>query len=254
MKRLVIAVAIFGFLAIHATGQSTQPGQWRSSQNSVEPENKKSPGQMLQEALLRVPTLDELHSELRTHSNLHDTYLHIATVGNEKSVPLLLERLRKDYGASEPVLRPGMLEGFDCAQLHLIDALRAITNSDQGMHYPRWAAWWQKNQDLSQRRWALDGFATAGLHPTEPIDERFALELIEQVGHNRNYLSFNSSRTLSNVPAEQRKKWAAIASTSPERFRRLGVIATLRQFGGNDAEIYSEACPQIPTPKFDAKH
>jgi WD40 repeat protein len=128
------------------------------------------------------------------------------------------------------------MEGFDCAQLHLIDALRSITNSDQGMHYPRWAAWWQKNKDLSQQQWRLDGFAAAGLHVTEPVDQRFALELIEQVGHNTKYLAFNARHLLANVPVEQRNVWTSTAPTSPDRFRRLGAIAMLRQFGGTDAE------------------
>ena len=41
--------------------------------------------------------LVSLNDELRNYANLHDTYIDLAAVGNEASVPLLLERLRKDY-------------------------------------------------------------------------------------------------------------------------------------------------------------
>ncbi len=54
---------------------------------------------------------------------------------NEETVPLLLERLRQDFWASEPSHPSGTGMALDCAQVHLIDALRAIINTDQGMFY-----------------------------------------------------------------------------------------------------------------------
>src|SRR5207253_6008263 len=55
--------------------------------------DEKSPNQVRKTA-----ALESLHDILRKHSNLHDEYLEIAAIGNEGSVPLLLERLRLDYG------------------------------------------------------------------------------------------------------------------------------------------------------------
>ncbi len=228
MKFLSAALVMSGFFAIPALAQSHIATTKTASSGNVE-QSDPFP-------TLKAFTVDELNDILRNHSNLHDAYISLISIGNKASVPLLIERLRKDYGATEPVLRPGVMEGFDCAQLHLVDALRSITNTDQGMHYPRWAAWWQKNKDFSQQQWMLTGFATAGLHVTEPIDQQFGLELIEQVGRNTRFLAFNASHLLANVSAEQRTAWTSAASISPDRFRRLGAIAMLRQFGGNEAE------------------
>jgi len=65
----------------------------------------------------REDLLKSLHDDLQRHSNLHDTYLYLASIGTKETV-LLLERLRLDYGAHEPP--PGMVMGFDCAQGHLV--------------------------------------------------------------------------------------------------------------------------------------
>lgn len=185
----------------------------------------------------KTTALERLHDVLRKHSNLHNEYLEIASAGNEKSVPLLLERLRLDYGSLQRGDPSGFGVGFDCAQVHLIDALRAITNSDQGMYYPRWASWWEANRGLSQQRWIHDGFVVKGLHVAEPVDEQFGLELIELIGRDRGYLNFNAKRFLADVPPEERAKWAARASESGQRYSRLGAIQVLSLFeiNGQDA-------------------
>jgi hypothetical protein len=180
---------------------------------------------------------ERLHETLRKYANLHDAYFGIASVGNEESVPLLLERLRLDYGARERWDPSGIGVSFDCAQVHLIDALKAITNTNQGMYYPRWEAWWEANRGSSQHRWILDGFAANGLHVAEPVDEQFGLELIELIGHNSSYLNFSARRLLSEVQPELRAGWAARAAESSERFSRLGAIQVLSEFqvNGQDA-------------------
>ena len=172
----------------------------------------------------KAAALERLHEILRTQSNLHDVYLEIVGVGNEQSVPLLLERLRLDYGSLQLGDPSGTGMGFDCAQVHLIDALRAITNTDQGMYYPRWASWWEANRGFSQPRWIRDGFAIKGLHVVEPVDEQFGLELIDLIGRDRGYLNFNAMRLLAGVPPEQRAKWATQDAESGQRSDRLGAI------------------------------
>ena len=203
-RRLLGLVGILVFIAPNASGQLTQPGQ--------DPEKA---------------NLARYHDELRNHADLHDTYIEVAPIGNEETVPLLLERLRKDFGGPEPSHLPGTELAFDCAQIHLIDALREITNTDQGLFYPRWAAWWAENHTISQRRWILDGFAAEGLHAVDPVNEQFGLELIEQMGRSHDYHSFNAARLLAEIPPERRMKWAALASVSSVVFARLGTIGVV---------------------------
>ena len=187
--------------------------------------------------LRKASTLENLHETLRTQSNLHDTYLYIAGSGNEQSVPLLLERLRLDYGASQRGDASGIGMTFDCAQVHLIDALRAITNTDQGMYYPRWESWWEANREYSQQRWIRDGFAAKGLHVSEPVDEQFGFELVELMGREQNYLNYNAIRLLKGVPLDQRAKWAARAAASDQRSDRFAAIqiSSLFAIDGKDA-------------------
>lgn len=181
-------------------------------------------------AYLRVPdTLPELHEVLRNSREPHDAYIRIAEIGNEETVPLLLARLRLDYGASEPTDVPGVARAMIDTQAHLISALRSITNTDQGYYYPRWEAWWEANRTFPRQRWIMDGFAVGGLHPVEPVDERFGLELIEALASQRFYYRPNAERLLRTVPAEARLKWVALATASGERSRRLGAIEDLSQ-------------------------
>lgn len=185
----------------------------------------------------KTAALQRLHDTLRNRSNLHDEYLEISGIGNEESVPLLLERLRLDYGSLQHGDPSGVGVGFDCAQVHLVDALRTITNTDQGMYYPRWLSWWEENRGLPQQRWIQDGFAAKALHVVEPVDEQFGLELIELIGQDRGYLNFNAKRLLRDAPPEQRAKWAARAAESDQRYSQLGAIQVLSLFeiDGEDA-------------------
>ncbi len=179
----------------------------------------------------KEPNLAELREELRQYPEPHDAYLALIELGNEETVPLLLDRLRLDYGASEPApLPPGKMYGFICTQGHLIEALRSITNTDQGMYYPRWAAWWEANRKLPRERWVLDGFAAIGLHAAQPVDERFGLELIELLpGENAQnaYQASNARRLLAGLPPETRAGWVTRAAASGDRTLRLGALDVL---------------------------
>ena len=170
-----------------------------------------------------------LHERLRNpKGDPHDDYISAIYIGNEETVPLLLERLRQDYGATEPTPRPGFIAGFVCTQVHLVDALRTITNTDQGMFYPGWARWWETNRELPRDTWIRNGFVEAGLHPLDPPDEKFALELIEaQAGERSYYLSTNARRLLARQDAEQRTAWAAAAAQSEKPRLRLGALRLL---------------------------
>jgi hypothetical protein len=145
-----------------------------------------------------------LHERLRRGGDLHDAYFGAPQIGNEETVPLLLERLRVEYGAAEQDERnapPGTEFGYVCTHVHLVDGLRAITNTDRGMYYPRWAEWWESNRKLARRRWILNGFAEIGLHAIDPIDERFRQELMEVLESGRKYHRINARRLLGLKPA-----------------------------------------------------
>jgi len=200
-----------------------------------EPFEKPCDEQMANHLALQARTLEQAHAILRNCRNPHDLYVGVTRTGNKETVPLLLERYRLDYGTTEPVLPPGMSEGFVCTRVHLIDALRTITNTDQGLYYPRWAGWWEANKRLSQHQWMLNGFAAQGLHVSEPIDERFALELMEVVGRGVNYhggpgfdyRSVNAERLLAVQKAGPRARWVERAAASPQRLHRLAAVAIL---------------------------
>jgi hypothetical protein len=176
-----------------------------------------------------IESLTRLNEVLRKYSGLHDAYLHAGEIGNEETVPLLLNRLRLDFGDTEPVDRT---RGIDCAQGHLALALREITNTDMGVYYPKWAAWWEANRTFPREKWILDGFAAGGLHPVFPVDQRFGFELIEALLSDRFYYPMNARRLLASVPAETRGRWLDEAAMSAQRPLRLGALSALSDFDG----------------------
>src|SRR5260370_13438030 len=135
MRRLLTFTVVLILPAIAAFAQTTYPDGKLPNQNqgkaALAPAAPRNP-------VSSEPALDQLHDALRKYHDPHDAYLSIAQLGNEESVPLLLERFRLDHGTSEPPSQA--MVGFVCTQLHLVDALRSITNTDKGMYYPRWAA------------------------------------------------------------------------------------------------------------------
>lgn len=144
-------------------------------------------------------------------------------------MPLLLERLRLDYGESEPIPPPGVKFGFVCTQVHLIDAIRSIANTDQGMFYPRWEKWWEANRRYPRLKWILDGFTEGGLHAIDPPDEKFGLELIEALAGKREYYAVNARRLLVRVLPRERAAWLISAAASDQRPLRLGALSDLEQ-------------------------
>jgi len=233
--RALRRVTLIGFLAL-AVAMPAQPQ--RNEGDSSAPEWKAGicertaePDPFRGMPAYKKPDLTELHEELRQYPEPHDAYLALIELGNEETVPLLLDRLRLDYGASEPAPLPhGMMRGFICTQGHLIEALRSITNTDQGMYYPRWAAWWEANRKHPRERWVLDGFAAIGLHAVQPVDERFGLELIEFLpGENAQnaYQASNARRLLASLPRTTRAGWVTRAAASGDRTLRLGALDVL---------------------------
>ena len=226
-------LALAGFASAQANGaavSSAGPG-WKPG-NCGSPQWQRALSQHEESLQLfgsigHADNLEELHKVLRNSREPHDAYLTAEEIGNEETVPLLLDRLRLDYGPSEPPVTPGKVQGFICTQIHLADALRSITNTDQGPNYPRWAAWWAANRTFSRQRWIFDGFAAGGLHPVDPVDERFGLELIEALASERLYYRRNAQRLLSGVPAETRAKWLSTAASSDRRTLRLGTLDDL---------------------------
>jgi hypothetical protein len=209
-----------------------------------------------------------LHEKLRASTeDHHDEYAEAMYIGNEQTIPLLLERLRQDYGATEPAPHAGAIPGFICTQVHLVDALRSITNTDQGMFYPNWARWWEANNASTRETWILDGFAQVGLHPVDPADDKFALELIELLGGKHFYLTINAQRFLARQRAELRAAWAASAARSEKPQQRRGVVKLLAETNTSgseallrglatdpDEEIRKLAARTLAERQHDSKH
>jgi hypothetical protein len=66
-------------------------------------------------------TLAKIHAVVCTVREPQGVYWHASRIGNEGTAPLLLKRLRLDYGARKPVTPP---QGFLCTHGHLIEAQR----------------------------------------------------------------------------------------------------------------------------------
>jgi len=169
-----------------------------------------------------------VHEVLRVRGD-HDLFATAGHVGNKETFTILLERLRADYGEYEPPpVAPRLVSGVICTHAHLAQSMSMITNTDEGLYYPRWITWWEKNRALSQREWVLNGFAAQGLHVADPINKRFALELLGLLGDKRFYVAFNAKRLLRHVSARDRARWITTAASSDNRGQRLGAILALR--------------------------
>ena len=153
----------------------------------------------------------------------HDTYLYLGGFGNEETAALLIKRLHPmPPGAKNPYFG-----GFICTYWHMLDALKEITNTDQGNYYEGWARWWQANQGLSQRQWILNGFAAQGLRVSDPVDETFGLQLLNVLGtapKSPLYLVANAKRSLTASPENLRLGWVHKAAVSDQAALRLGAV------------------------------
>jgi hypothetical protein len=180
--------------------------------------------------------LTDMNMALRSGGLAHDGLLQVASVGDEESVPMLIEQLGRDYGREEPT-GTNRYRGFICTQLHLIEALSSITNTDQGPYYPKWAAWWEANGRLPRRQWMLRGFAAQGLHAADPIDQRFGFELIASLTKKPYYSRRSARILLESIEPTVRDSWLALAARSEDRSLRLGTVDVLKNIEstGNSA-------------------
>jgi outer membrane protein assembly factor BamB len=196
-----------------------------------------------------------LHASLRANREPHDIYINVMALADETTVPLLLERFRIDHPMAAPKPEPEpapeptrvdsfpysigpvghavnrstrYIPAFSCVQGHLVDALSYATNTNRGMYFPDWKAWWDENQHKSRREWIAQGFKEAGLSPSDPIDEQFGLDLIGLLAQPRGHLPINARRLLETVSAADRLAWIEKAARSDQNARRLGAISALR--------------------------
>lgn len=194
---------------------------------------------------------EQLHALLRKYPQPHDVYIHIMPLADETTVPLLLERFRIDHPMARPPEPPPdpewidpspysigrigpagtnrTIQGFACVQGHLVEALAYATNTNRGMYYPAWQAWWAENGHKSRHEWIAQGFKEAGLAPADPVDEPFALDLIGLLPESHGHLAVNARRLLQTATAADRAEWIQKAARSEQRHRRLGAVSALRQ-------------------------
>lgn len=201
----------------------------------------------------------QLHDVLRRYREPHDTYLALSALGTAETVPLLLERFRQDHGMArlpEPpppptISDPGafpfpmiiapvgrLVPAYVCVHEHLVDVLRNTTNTDRGMYYEDWAAWWRENRQLTQDAWIAKGFADIGLHVADPIDERYALELMGAMGGPTGYLRFNAERVLRRATAGERARWRETAAHVGAPATRLGAVRSVERIDRTGEEAF----------------
>jgi hypothetical protein len=194
-----------------------------------------------------------LHRDLQVASDPHDVYIDLIGLADETSVPLLLERLRRDYGAAGPPQPappralpatptafplPAMVDatansyvaGFVCTQAHLIEALESATNASRGMYYPAWHAWWEANRTQPRHQWIRDGFAAMEMHVVIPVDERFGIELLSFLPRDGDGRVINAVRLLHDVPTDTLAGWIEQMASSTSASLRRGAAASLRFF------------------------
>jgi len=69
----------------------------------------------------------------------HDAYLFASSLGDETTVPLLIECLEHQGDIEKGDI-------VDCTRGHLISALRDLTGADPGLNYSDWKEWYKNNR------------------------------------------------------------------------------------------------------------
>lgn len=156
----------------------------------------------------------------------HDACLELTFIGDESSVPFLVNNLK--YHPRSEDWRP-------CSTTLCLNALKSITNNDPGMEYKHWKAWWKKNKDKSRRQWVLLGFEEMGLPATDPPDDKFKVALIRALVDERYHVSKNAWDLLSTVPEEKLKPSIEKCMVSGELPERRGAAVALQQLATPDA-------------------
>lgn len=131
MKRVTIAWCGLALVLLAATAGLCYYGvYWR-------PHQKRTFDDM---AWWKVATVEDqriLCHRIITHGigGPHDAFLHLSSIGDKESVPILISSLRRR-------VRPDQDE-LECTDLHCIEALRSLTGEDYGADYRKWEQWWR---------------------------------------------------------------------------------------------------------------
>ncbi len=172
--------------------------------------------------------LAALHAALTNTEDPHDTLLELTEVGNESSVPFLIDALLRDESASVPYP--------DHTRTHLLATLQVITNQDAGSTAVAWQAWYESHKQWSQPGWILEGFADRQFPVSSPPDDRFIAALVRACDpqYRPDYIRTNAGRLLDRVPADAiaGQVRALAASTSPSDRRGAVAVLERRQIRG----------------------
>src|SRR6185436_15033249 len=141
----------------------------------------------------------QLHKALGSAGDPHDVIVEIGRIGDETSIPFLIEALAKQG----TVPREGQYGAID-TRFHVLDALQAITNHDAGRNAEDWRPWYETNKDKTQQQWITEGFAEHGFPVSVPLDDAFVTALIRASDpkYHPRYLQTNALRMLRTVPSD----------------------------------------------------
>ena len=174
---------------------------------------------------------EALHDALRTLPNLHDAYLDLAEIADPSSIQVLLLRLCVDYPEPKPL--PSRWGG-DCAQDHLTEVLRTVTNQDAGMWCSEWRGWLHAHGMKSWNEWIAEGFAQEGVTVSLPLTEQSFRSVVRFMADHPRWRSTNAWRVLSQLPRQELERRLEALARTGDRVTRLGIERARERLHGTD--------------------
>ncbi len=103
----------------------------------------------------------------------HDAFVWLSDIGDEESVPLIINALR--WGDDSPV----------CTFGHGRGALKSLTNQTTDGSYAAWRRWYEANRHKSRLDWIVAGFTARGFAVTRAGDEGSVREASRALGEDQ---------------------------------------------------------------------
>ena len=189
-------------------------------------------------------TRDELrlacHRVLRWGSERHDVFAFLADVGDESSVPLLLDAL--DEFAADPH------RGGGCCREGCVQALVALTNQRLGDLPAPWRAWYAQHGRETRWQWSLAGFQTLGLPVTDPPDEALLAALLRFREQGRGRARRAIEYVFDHLPPGARDRFLAVSLADADMTLLRGCITEMQRVGSDADRRRLDALTAAPDP------
>ncbi len=158
----------------------------------------------------------------------HDVWIGLISVGDESSVPILINSLLWEQDTHDGVMW--------CGKGHCLEALQSITNNKPGANYSDWRKWWAKNKRKSRYEWVIEGFRQKGLDIDQtPTDSSSILLMRYYLNSTDNHLSDNAWFILGRLPKDRLTAITEMSIKSSIPQQRQAAAALLARIGDNQA-------------------